>query len=304
MSKRRLVVVGNGMGGARFVEELVSRGGRHLFEIAIYGDEPHGAYNRILLSSVLAGHHQPSDIVTNPPAWYAEHGIALHAGVAVEAIDTARQNRALVRRRRSAVRRPRVRDGEPAVSAADRRHRARARVPAPGRLRPDPRTGQARQARHRDRRRAARPRSRAWIVQSRHRRARRPSRPAPDGGAARRGGRRGAAAAVDRARHSRIDVAGDDGHSHRRRSRDRRGLQRRQRARLRLRRGRRRRSSRRRPRAPGRPGGLSRDRRRRSPRVFRRRRRVRDRRLRRASRPGARASSPPRGNRHGFSPNG
>ena len=88
MSKRRLVVVGNGMGGARLVEELVSRGGRHLFEIAIFGDEPYGAYNRILLSSVLAGHHQPSDIVTNPPAWYAEHGIALHAGVVVEAIDT------------------------------------------------------------------------------------------------------------------------------------------------------------------------------------------------------------------------
>jgi nitrite reductase (NADH) large subunit len=39
MSKRRLVVVGNGMGGARFVEELVSRGGRQLFEIAIYGEE-------------------------------------------------------------------------------------------------------------------------------------------------------------------------------------------------------------------------------------------------------------------------
>lgn len=47
MSSRRLVVVGNGMAGGRLVEELVSRGGRDLFAIAIYGDEPYGSYNRI-----------------------------------------------------------------------------------------------------------------------------------------------------------------------------------------------------------------------------------------------------------------
>jgi NAD(P)H-nitrite reductase large subunit len=88
MTKRRLVVVGNGMAGARFVEELISRGGRDLFEIAVYGDEPYGAYNRILLSSVLAGHHEPHDIVTNPPAWYAANGVALHAGVGIQALET------------------------------------------------------------------------------------------------------------------------------------------------------------------------------------------------------------------------
>ena len=89
MIKRRLIVVGNGMAGARFVEELTSRGGRDLFDIAVYGDEPYGAYNRILLSSVLAGHHEPHDIVTNPLAWYAENGVALHAGVSVQAVATA-----------------------------------------------------------------------------------------------------------------------------------------------------------------------------------------------------------------------
>jgi NAD(P)H-nitrite reductase large subunit len=88
MSRRRLVIVGNGMGGARLVEDLLSRGGRELFEIAVYGDEPYGAYNRILLSSVLAGHHEPSDIVTNPPQWYAAQGVALHAGIGIDAVDT------------------------------------------------------------------------------------------------------------------------------------------------------------------------------------------------------------------------
>ena len=86
--KRRLIVIGNGMAGARLVEELIGRGGRDLFEIAVYGDEPYGAYNRILLSSVLAGHHEPHDIVTNPPAWYAGNGVALYAGVGIEDVDT------------------------------------------------------------------------------------------------------------------------------------------------------------------------------------------------------------------------
>jgi nitrite reductase (NADH) large subunit len=54
MRKRRLVVIGNGMAGARFVEELVGMGGRELFDITVIGDEPYGNYNRILLSNVLA----------------------------------------------------------------------------------------------------------------------------------------------------------------------------------------------------------------------------------------------------------
>ena len=51
----RLVVVGNGMAGARFVEEVLERGGGDAFRITVFGDEPHGNYNRIMLSPVLAG---------------------------------------------------------------------------------------------------------------------------------------------------------------------------------------------------------------------------------------------------------
>jgi nitrite reductase (NADH) large subunit len=86
---RRLVVVGNGMVGARVVEEVRARRGD--FEIAMFGDEPYGNYNRILLSGVLAGSHAAADIFINPLAWYAEHGVRLHAGVRAASIDRARQ---------------------------------------------------------------------------------------------------------------------------------------------------------------------------------------------------------------------
>jgi nitrite reductase (NADH) large subunit len=87
LKRERLVVVGNGMAGGRFVEDLLARGGAERYAISVYGEEPQGNYNRILLSSVLAGHHLPADIVINPLSWYAAQGVALHTGVRVEAID-------------------------------------------------------------------------------------------------------------------------------------------------------------------------------------------------------------------------
>lgn len=75
------------MAGARFVEELLSRGGGEQFDVVVYGDEPYGNYNRILLSNVLARSQDPEDIFLNPPAWYRENGVTLHAGVRVRAIE-------------------------------------------------------------------------------------------------------------------------------------------------------------------------------------------------------------------------
>src|SRR5688500_8051392 len=85
--KRRLVVIGNGMAGARFVEEVLARGGGEQFEIIMFGDEPHGNYNRILLSNVLSGEQSVQDIFLNPLDWYRENGVTLHAGCRVTAID-------------------------------------------------------------------------------------------------------------------------------------------------------------------------------------------------------------------------
>ncbi len=87
--KERLVVVGNGMAGARLVEDVLARGGAGRFEITMFGEEPYGNYNRILLSSVLARSHEPQDIFINPLAWYDEHAVRLHAGVRAIRIDRA-----------------------------------------------------------------------------------------------------------------------------------------------------------------------------------------------------------------------
>ena len=87
MSKQRVVVIGNGMAGARFVDDLLARGGSERFEVVMFGDEPCGNYNRILLSSVLSRSHKPGDIFINPLEWYAARRISLHAGKRVDTID-------------------------------------------------------------------------------------------------------------------------------------------------------------------------------------------------------------------------
>ena len=85
--RQRLLVIGNGMAGARTVEEILDRGGADAFEIVMFGDEPYGNYNRISLSNVLAGSEDPQEIFLNPLEWYEENDITLHAGVRVERID-------------------------------------------------------------------------------------------------------------------------------------------------------------------------------------------------------------------------
>ena len=89
MTKRKLVVVGNGMAGARAVEDVLARGGDALFDIVMFGDEPYGNYNRILLSGILNGSRTADDILINTPAWYAETGVKLHSGDRVVEIDRA-----------------------------------------------------------------------------------------------------------------------------------------------------------------------------------------------------------------------
>ncbi len=84
--KQRLVVIGNGMAGARFVEDLLAID-RDRFDIVMFGDEPYGNYNRILLSNVLNGTQDAKEIFLNSLAWYEENHIKLHAGKRVTGID-------------------------------------------------------------------------------------------------------------------------------------------------------------------------------------------------------------------------
>ncbi len=89
MAKQKLVVVGNGMAGARAIEEVLALGGADQFEITMFGDEPYGNYNRILLSNILSGQQDTSEIYINPLDWYKENNIRLHSGARVTHIDRA-----------------------------------------------------------------------------------------------------------------------------------------------------------------------------------------------------------------------
>src|SRR5579872_1839830 len=84
--KEKIVVIGNGMAGARVVEEILKRAPAR-FEITMFGAEPYGNYNRILLSNVLNGSQAAKDIFMNPLAWYSRNEIRLHAGVKAILID-------------------------------------------------------------------------------------------------------------------------------------------------------------------------------------------------------------------------
>ena len=82
---RQLVVVGNGMAGVSCVEQILKHSPR--FEVTIFGDETHANYNRILLSSVLAGEKSSEEITLNPVEWYQRNEIRLRLGVRVTDID-------------------------------------------------------------------------------------------------------------------------------------------------------------------------------------------------------------------------
>lgn len=84
--KPKLVVIGNGMAGARLLEDVLAANPA-CFDITVFGDEPYGNYNRILLSNVLNGSQDAKEIFLNPLAWYEENGITLHAGQRVTKVD-------------------------------------------------------------------------------------------------------------------------------------------------------------------------------------------------------------------------
>ena len=88
--RRKLVVIGNGMAGMKVVEELIERApGSH--DITVIGAEPHGNYNRVLLSPVLSGEKQFAEIVLHSLEWYLEKGVHLQVGDPVAEIDRIRR---------------------------------------------------------------------------------------------------------------------------------------------------------------------------------------------------------------------
>ena len=89
-SKRRLVVIGNGVAAMRTVEELLELAPQ-AYDIVVFGAEDHHPYNRVLLSSLLSGEKRGEEIVTHASQWFDEHGITLHCGDPIVRIDRARR---------------------------------------------------------------------------------------------------------------------------------------------------------------------------------------------------------------------
>jgi nitrite reductase (NADH) large subunit len=85
-----LVIIGNGMAAARLVDEL-SKCALGRYAIAVIGDEPRLAYNRVLLSSVLAGETASEDIELRSAAWWRERGVTLKYGCLATEIDVGRR---------------------------------------------------------------------------------------------------------------------------------------------------------------------------------------------------------------------
>lgn len=85
-SVKKLVVVGNGMAGTACVEQILRHSPK--FDITVFGDETHVNYNRILLSSVLAGEKSDDDIVLNGLDWYRRNHIELRLGVRIVEVDS------------------------------------------------------------------------------------------------------------------------------------------------------------------------------------------------------------------------
>ena len=86
MSKKRLVLVGNGMAGVKTIEEVLEIS-KDLFDITIIGEEPYPNYNRILLSKVLQGDTTVEDITLNDWSWYKDNNIQLYTNEKAVQID-------------------------------------------------------------------------------------------------------------------------------------------------------------------------------------------------------------------------
>lgn len=88
MTRQQLAIVGNGMAAGRLVDDLIRRDGLDRYAVSVFGDEPHGCYNRILLNRVLLG-GAVDDITLKTAGWYADRGIALHVGSLVARVSPA-----------------------------------------------------------------------------------------------------------------------------------------------------------------------------------------------------------------------
>ncbi|PPA71001.1 nitrite reductase large subunit NirB [Jeotgalibacillus proteolyticus] len=87
MTKQKLVVIGNGMAGVRFVQRILEQDSK-AYDITIFGSEKHAGYSRLMLSSVLQGESSFEEIILQTKEWYEENQIELFTGETVTEIDS------------------------------------------------------------------------------------------------------------------------------------------------------------------------------------------------------------------------
>ncbi len=122
-----LVIVGNGMAAARLVDELAKVAlGR--YAIAVIGDEPRLAYNRVLLSSVLAGETASHEIELKPANWWRDRGVTLKYGCAVDEVDVGRRELKIANEESVSFSKLVLATGSNAVAAQRARRRAHRRA--------------------------------------------------------------------------------------------------------------------------------------------------------------------------------
>ncbi|MEL6574973.1 MAG: nitrite reductase large subunit NirB [Pseudomonadota bacterium] len=86
----KLVVIGAGMASGRLLEQLYEKA-PGAYDVTLFGAEPRGNYNRIMLSPVLSGEKTFEEIITHDATWYAENGVTCRFGEAITGIDRARK---------------------------------------------------------------------------------------------------------------------------------------------------------------------------------------------------------------------
>ena len=92
---KRLVVIGNGMAGMKAVDELISAA-PDKYSITVFGAEPYGNYNRIMLSPVSCGEKSIEDIMINDHQWYIDNKIVLHAGQDKAVVEINRSSKTVI----------------------------------------------------------------------------------------------------------------------------------------------------------------------------------------------------------------
>ena len=93
----KLVLIGNGMAGAKLLEELMFSCPEK-YDITVFGNEPYGNYNRIMLSPLLSGEKTLDEIMVLERPWYQEHGITLHVGTDKAIVKLDRINKTVTTR--------------------------------------------------------------------------------------------------------------------------------------------------------------------------------------------------------------